>query len=45
MTNLFAYLFILGLFGNAFNSLNYIVSNDQMISEQLEKTWKEVIMA
>jgi hypothetical protein len=45
MTNLFDYLFILGLFGNAFNSLNYIVLNDQMISEQLEKMWKEVMLA
>lgn len=45
MTNLFACLFILSLSGCAFNNLNYIVSDDQMISEQLEKMWKEVIMA
>lgn len=34
MTNVFTYLFI--LFGSVFISLNYIVSNDWMISEQLE---------
>jgi hypothetical protein len=45
MTNVFTYLFILGLFGSVFISLNYIVSNDWVISEQLEKMWKEVIMA
>jgi hypothetical protein len=38
-------LFIHSLFNNAFSCSDYTVSNERMIANELERMWKEVVVA
>jgi hypothetical protein len=39
------FYFICGLFNNAVSSSDYTSSGDKMINNELERTWKEMVVA